>query len=56
VEQVQDAYQFNDLQSRIKRGDPGIVPSEQLDNYYSQRPERVNRPREIRLGFSLLFN
>ena len=56
VEQVQDAYQFNDLQNRISRGDIGIVPSEQLDNYYSQRPERVNRPREIRLGFSLLFN
>lgn len=56
VEQVQDAIQFNDLRRRIARGDAGLFPVGQLDNYYSQRPERVNRPREARLGFSLLFN
>lgn len=56
VEQVQNSFEFNDLKRRIQNNDPGMVPLEQIQNYYSQRPERVNRPREIRLGFSLLFN
>ncbi len=56
VEQTQDATQFNDIKNRINRGDPGLFGINQIDNYYSQRPERVNRPREVRLGFSILFN
>jgi outer membrane receptor protein involved in Fe transport len=56
VEQVQNSLEFQNLKDRIKRGDPGLVPLEQIENYYSKRPERVNRPREVRLGFSLLFN
>lgn len=56
VEQVQNSLEFQNLKSRIIRGDAGLVPLGQIENYYSQRPERLNRPREIRLGFSLLFN
>ncbi len=56
VEQTQDAVQFNDIATRIKRGDPGLFGINQINNYYSQRPERVNAPREVRLGFSILFN
>ncbi|NJD21495.1 MAG: TonB-dependent receptor [Melioribacter sp.] len=55
VEQKLNANQFNDLRSRISRGDQGMIDVSYLDNYYSQRPERVNRPREVRLGFSLIF-
>lgn len=55
VEQKLNANQFNDLRDRISRGDPGMIDVGYLDNYYSQRPERVNRPREVRLGFSLIF-
>jgi len=56
VEQVQNAIQFSDITRRINRGDPGLFQLSQINNYYSQRPERVNRPREVRLGFSILFN
>ncbi|NUN08144.1 MAG: TonB-dependent receptor [Ignavibacteriaceae bacterium] len=56
VEQVQSAIQFNDLRRRITRGDVGLFGMSQLDGYYSQRPERVGAPREVRLGFSLIFN
>ncbi len=55
VEQVLNANQFNDLRNRINRGDQGMIDASYLDQYYSNRPERVNRPRELRLGFSLLF-
>jgi outer membrane receptor protein involved in Fe transport len=56
IEQVQNPSEFNDIRTRIKRGDPGLFGIDQIDNYYSRRPERVSRPREIRLGFSLIFN
>lgn len=49
-------YQFSDVRQRIQRGDPGMFSEEIIDNYYSKRPERVSNPREIRLGFSILFN
>lgn len=56
VEQELNANQFNDLRTRINRGDSGMIDVNYLDQYYSLRPERVNRPREVRLGFSILFN
>lgn len=56
VEQVLNANQFNDLRGRIARGDQGIFDVSYLDQYYSKRPENVNKPREVRLGFSILFN
>ena len=56
VEQELNANQFKDLRDRISRGDQGIIDASYLDKYYSQRPENVNRPREVRLGFSIIFN
>lgn len=56
VEQALNANQFDDLRSRISRGDAGIIDPSYIDQYYSQRPENVNKPREVRLGFSLIFN
>ena len=56
VEQELNANQFDDLRTRINRGDSGMIDVSYLDQYYSLRPERVNRPREVRLGFSILFN
>lgn len=47
---------FSDMLRRINRGDPGLIPLYEIQKYYSLRPERVNRPREIRLGFQLIFN
>jgi len=47
---------FSDMIKRIKRGDPGLIPLYEIQKYYSLRPERVNRPREVRLGFQLIFN
>lgn len=47
---------FSDILRRINRGDPGLVPMREIEKYYSLRPERVNRPREIRMGFQLIFN
>lgn len=49
-------YQFKDTKDRILRGDPGLFGTDQIDYYYSNRPERVSRPREIRFGFSIIFN
>lgn len=56
VEQVLNSNQFNDLRNRIDRGDPGMIDRNYIDDYYSRRPENVNRPREVRLGFSVIFN
>ena len=57
VEQTLNANQFNDLRYRItERGDPGMIDISYIDQYYSRRPENVNRPREVRLGFSIIFN
>jgi len=56
VEQELNANQFNDLQKRIARGDKGMIDAGYLDQYYSRRPENVSKPREVRLGFSLIFN
>lgn len=56
VEQALNSNQFDDLRNRIRRGDAGMIDLSYIDQYYSQRPERVNRPREVRLGFSIIFN
>ena len=55
VEQVLNANQFDDLRGRIARGDPGMISESYLDGYYSLRPENVTSPREVRLGFSVMF-
>lgn len=56
VEQELNANQFNDLQTRIARGDLGLINEKYLNQYFSIRPERVNLPREVRIGFSIIFN
>lgn len=56
VEETANAFQFQDIRRRIENGDPGLFGIDEIDGYYSKRPERVNRPREVRLGFSVLFN
>lgn len=56
VEQIQSPYEFNDIRTRINRNDPGLMNIGYIDGYYSKRPERVSRPREVRLGFSIIFN
>ncbi len=53
VEETANSFRFTDIRKRIERGDPGLFGIEEIDGYYSKRPERVSRPREIRLGFSL---
>ncbi len=53
VEETANSFQFTDIRKRIERGDPGLFGIEEIDGFYSKRPERVSRPREIRLGFSL---
>jgi len=55
-EETSNPTQFNSVGRRIARGDPGLMDSSELANYYSGRPENVSRPRELRLGFSLIFN
>ena len=47
---------FDALRARYTESQYGLFPEAELDNYYSWRPEMVNRPREVRLGFSILFN
>jgi outer membrane receptor protein involved in Fe transport len=56
VEQTLNSYEFKDLKNRILRGDPGLVSYDEINNYYGNRPQNVNRPREVRVGFSVVFN
>ena len=56
IEETTNPTEFNVIRDRIEGGDPGLFDISEIDNYYSGRPERVSRPREVRLGFSLNFN
>ena len=49
VEETTEANQFVSISNRIKNGDPGLFGIEEIDGFYSLRPERVNRQREVRL-------
>ena len=49
-----NANTFNDIRRRTIE-DPGLFETSVVDNYY-RREERLSRPREVRLGFSILFN
>ncbi len=55
LDQVENATQFSDLRNRIVAGDGGLVPLKAIDNYY-ERAQNLSRPREVRLGFSIIFN
>ncbi len=54
AEEKISSYIFNDLRERMKT-QKGLFSEQYLDDYYS-REERVSRPREVRIGFSILFN
>lgn len=54
AEQKLNANQFADLLRRTKE-DPGMIDPSEIENYY-RREERLSRPREVRLGFSIYFN
>lgn len=56
VEETTDASAFTEIRKRINNGEPGLFDISEIDGYYSLRPERVSSPREIRLGFSIMFN
>ncbi|MBU1680873.1 MAG: TonB-dependent receptor [Bacteroidetes bacterium] len=56
VDEAINPNQFNDIKRRINADDPGLFGIEEIDGYYTDRPDRVNRPREVRLGFTILFN
>lgn len=56
IEETVNPTQYNDIKRRIKNNDPGLFGLDEIEGYYTNRPERVNRPREVRLGFSVLFN
>lgn len=55
VEESANANAFNYLRGLIRNGEAGLIPMEQLDDYY-KRVEWLNSPREVRLGFSIIFN
>jgi outer membrane receptor protein involved in Fe transport len=55
VEETVNANLLDAVRTRINRGDPGLFGIDQVNNYYSQRPQNVNRPREVLLGFTVLF-
>lgn len=56
IEEVLNANQFVEIKNRINRKDAGMIDIKEVESYYSNRSERVSPPREIRVGFSILFN
>jgi len=54
IEETVNTTQFSDLRRRIDRGDPGLIPESELDNFYAD-PSRVSPPRLIRFGVSATF-
>ncbi len=51
---VANPSEFNQLRTRINRGDVGLIPISAVDGYYNN-PQNVSRPRLTRLGVSVLF-
>ncbi len=54
ADQVANPTQFSEMNKRLNRGDVGLIPMSAVTNYYVD-PTNVNRPRLVRLGFSVLF-
>lgn len=54
AEEKLTSYIFNDLRRRIQENE-GLFDEQYIDDYYA-REERLSSPREIRIGFSILFN
>jgi hypothetical protein len=55
VEETTLSTQFINIRDRISRGHPGLFSEDVIDNYYA-RPQNVSSPREVRLGFSIIFD
>jgi len=51
---VANPHQFDQLTSRINRGDPGLIPLSAITDYFTN-PQNVSRPRLVRVGVSLFF-
>ncbi|MCX6137006.1 MAG: hypothetical protein NTV54_05880, partial [Ignavibacteriales bacterium] len=51
---VANPHAFDQLTTRINRGDPGLVPLSTITDYYAN-PQNVSRPRLVRVGVSLFF-
>jgi len=51
---IANPTEFNQIRTRINRGDPGLIPISAVDGYYNN-PQNVSRPRLTRLGVSVLF-
>jgi outer membrane receptor protein involved in Fe transport len=54
ADQVANPHQFDQITTRILRGDAGLIPISAIDNYFVN-PNNVSRPRLVRLGVSLYF-
>jgi hypothetical protein len=54
IEEVVNPFEFNALRTRIERGDPGLITTNAIDNFYAN-PGNVSRPRLVRFGVSVLF-
>lgn len=54
LDQTVNPEQFTDIRSRIRRGQPGLIPEKAIDDYY-YRAQNLNTPRLVRLGFSLYY-
>lgn len=54
VEQTLNAIQFDEIRRRISNGDKGMIGMSEIDNFYA-KPDNLNAPREVRLGFSVIF-
>lgn len=54
INTVLNPNRFADIRSRIRRGDPGLIPESVLDNI-DANPRNISAPRLVRFGVSLLF-
>jgi outer membrane receptor protein involved in Fe transport len=54
ADQNRTSSNFDYLRTRIARGDNGMVPLSDIDNYY-RRAENLSTPREVKVGVSILF-
>jgi len=54
ADEKRTASNFDDLRKRISRGDYGMIPMSEIDNYY-KRAEYLSAPRQVRFGISILF-
>lgn len=54
ADEKRTASNFDDLRNRITRGDMGMIPISAIDDYY-KRADYLSAPRQVRLGFSVIF-